>query len=109
LANKVLKEGGFTLPWIERRQEIDNGLETARAALKRAWEWRCEGLEADQPEAFIESHWQQAVKVFRDQIEKLNKSLFLYNLEVPSPRFQRPALNVEREIAVLTQAAPAGQ
>jgi DnaJ family protein C protein 28 len=108
MANKILKEGGFSLPWIERRQEIENGLGTARAALRRAWEWRCEGQEAKQPEAFVEDQWQQAIRVFRDQLETLNRSIFLYNLEVPSPQFQRLPLNAEREIAELTRAV-AGQ
>jgi DnaJ family protein C protein 28 len=109
LANKVLKDAGFSLPWIERRQEIESGLETARGALKRAWAWRLESLETKQPTRFVEDEWQRAEKLFRQQIEELNKRIFLYNLEVPSPRFQRPTLNGEREIETIVQGQAGSQ
>jgi len=104
LANKVMKDGGFTLPWIERRQEIESGLETARKALQRAWDWRKESLAANQPALFAEEEWQRAEKAFRVQVAAINRRIFLYNLETPSLQFQRPAVDAGREIEALTAA-----
>jgi DnaJ homolog subfamily C member 28 len=38
LAHHVLKNGGFSLPWIETRKEIEDETGRARQALRRAWE-----------------------------------------------------------------------
>ena len=38
LAYHLLKENGFSLPWLELRQEIENEIESARQSLQRAWE-----------------------------------------------------------------------
>ena len=39
LAYHIIKEGGFTLPWIETIREIEKDIETARKELQRAWKW----------------------------------------------------------------------
>ena len=44
LAYHLLKENGFTLPWIELRQEIEKEIEAARQSFKQAWEWRQSAL-----------------------------------------------------------------
>ncbi len=40
LAYHLLKENGFSLPWLELRQELEKEIEAARQSLKQAWEWR---------------------------------------------------------------------
>lgn len=37
LAYHLLREGGFSLPWIETIKEIETDIEKARTALRRAW------------------------------------------------------------------------
>ncbi len=98
MAHKIMKDAGFSLPWIENRKEIEDDLETARAGLKRAWAWRQGGLANKQTRAYVEAEWQRAVTAFREKIVTLNKRIFSYNLEVPSPQFQRRMIDVEREI-----------
>jgi len=82
LAGKILRDGGFTLPWIERRKEIEAELEAARAALRGA----------------RQEDWQAAVGAFRKRISALNKQIRTYNLEVPASRFQMRVVSVEKEI-----------
>ena len=103
LAHHMIKSSGFTLPWIETRQEILAALESARQNLKRAWEWRQQALDR-QPVYDVEAEWQRAQTVFQDQIQAINKKIFNYNLETPSERLQLPALNAPREISAATVA-----
>lgn len=102
LANHMLKSSGFTLPWIEKRQELLGALEIGRANLKRTWEWRNRALTDGQPYTQVEAEWQRSVDAFRGEITGLNAKIKTYNLEVPSDRFQLPMLNPEREIAAIT-------
>ena len=98
LAHHMLKSSGFTLPWIAARQEIDAQVETARATLARAWEWRERSLPSGQPYAHVEAEWQRSVKAFEERVEKINKKIFDYNLQTPSEKFQLMKLNAQREI-----------
>lgn len=98
LAYHVLKNGGYTLPWIELRQEIDAEIDTARKTLRRAWEWRQDRLDRRDPPAAIEAEWQRARRAFVTELERINKRIFDYNLQTPSDKFQLLVLNPEREI-----------
>jgi DnaJ family protein C protein 28 len=98
LANHVLKNSGFSLPWIQTRQEIVTEIDALLASLKRAWEWRLEALEHKQPLDLVEDEWRRATVRFEQSVEKLNKRIRIYNLEVPSERFQLMVINATREI-----------
>ena len=98
LANKVLRDGGFTLPWIEKRKDIEERLAAALAALSRAWLRRTTDLETGQGIDLIETQWRQAEEVFRSECAELNKLIFSYNLEVPTQQVHRLPVQVEREI-----------
>jgi DnaJ homolog subfamily C member 28 len=98
LANKMLRDGGFTLPWIEKCKDIDTKLASARAALGKAWLSRNASLEAGYSLARVEQEWQHAEDVFKVESAELNKMIFIYNLEVPIPQVQRLPINVEREV-----------
>ena len=98
LAFRMLKEAGFSLPWIEELKEIEADIETARAGLRQAWAWR-RGAEAEgQPGEFIHLEWERAFLKFQDRVAALNKRIRDVNLEVPNARFQRPMLDVAREV-----------
>jgi DnaJ family protein C protein 28 len=97
IAYHVLRSGGFTLPWIETRQEIERGLAVARQGLKRSWDWREKALSAGGLTPSIEAEWRRARELFAAQIAAINKQIFSYNLETPASRFQMRALNPERE------------
>lgn len=91
LANHLLKENDFTLPWIADRQEIEAWLAQERQALERAWNWF-----GQHPED--QTSWGIARRKFRQQVELINKRIWNYNLSVPSPGFQRMKINANREI-----------
>lgn len=103
LAHHILRENGFTLPWIESLQQIETELEAARTALLCAWSLRqAAGTAAETPAFPAESGWRRAVNLFHQQIEDVNKLIADYNLEVPLDRFQKRPLNAAREITRLT-------
>ncbi len=91
LAHKLLKDGGFTLPWIEKRKEIEERLTFAVARLEKAWS-RCGGG------APVDANvvWEQAVAAFRAECGELNKMIFSYNLEAPVQQVQRLAINADK-------------
>ena len=49
LAYRMLKESGYSLPWIETIREIEKDIEAARRDLQRAWKWRIIYLSAEAP------------------------------------------------------------
>jgi DnaJ family protein C protein 28 len=98
LAHHLLKSSGYTLPWIAARQEIEEQIEAARASLGRAWEWRQRALQGGQPYAQADAEWGRAVRAFQEQVEKINKKIFDYNLQTPSEKFQLLKLSAEKEV-----------
>ncbi len=102
LAYRMLREGGYSLPWIETVREIEKDIEAARKDLQRAWEWRQAALAELQSDSFVAAEWERVMKAFKDKLITLNKRIRDYNLKVPIPRFQRPVLNYERELQKVT-------
>ena len=103
LAHHILREGGFTLPWIETLREIEADIENAFSDLARTWAWRQSAIASrkERP-AQIELEWRRSKGIFCERIAALNKRISSYNLEVPAPGFQKLLLNADREIARLT-------
>jgi DnaJ family protein C protein 28 len=99
LAFRMLKEAGYSLPWIETLKEIEADIEAARAGLRQAWEWRRQAQSEGQPVQFIHLEWERAFMRFQDRVAALNKRIRDVNLEVPNARFQRPMLDVAREVS----------
>jgi DnaJ family protein C protein 28 len=103
LAYHVLRSSGFSLPWIERRREIEGELDAARQALRHSWEWREANLSLDgSSSAFVEAEWSKACAVFRERIADLNTHIRSYNLEAPSERFHLRIISAERELELTT-------
>ncbi len=102
LAYRMLKESGYSLPWIETIREIEKDIDVALKELQRAWKWRIIYLSAEVPEEKASEEWERSQKAFKDKLTALNKRIRDYNLQVPNVRFQRPALNFEREIEKIT-------
>jgi DnaJ family protein C protein 28 len=114
LAFKVLKDAGYAPEWIELDKAIRGKLERARAVMARRWEWRearlgdLEGRSDRWSEAERErvlASWQQAVAAFEAELEAINKEIAELNLKVPSPRFQRSKLHVNRELDRLSRTS----
>jgi hypothetical protein len=98
LAHHVLRSSGFTLPWIERRREIENELGSARAALRRAKAWRDSDTSQSYASAEKEAQWQRAVVNFHLAVAVLNKKILVFNLEAPSEQFHLRPINAETEL-----------
>ena len=102
LAYHILQSGGFTMPWIERRKEIEKRAEMARTDLVIAWNRQQAGLEPGRLDLSMEAEWQQAAQGFSEQVHALNRQIFNYNLEAPMERFHLGLLNLERELRAVT-------
>jgi hypothetical protein len=98
MAYRLLRESGYSLPWIESRKEISDRLNSARSGLKRAWEWRRRNLTGSQPDGLVDEQWQRAVQAFYEKIEQINQQISTYNLAAPSSRFQLMMLDADREL-----------
>lgn len=97
MAHHVLRSSGYTLPWIELRNEIEAEHNTALADLSRSWSWRLQALQAGSPGP-VEAEWSRATARFKERIEALNHKIFAYNLQVPSPRFALLKRDPDKEI-----------
>jgi DnaJ family protein C protein 28 len=86
-AFRLLKKNGYTLPWLEERQEIEQAVAQLRRWLEQA---------ADDPATRA---------AFADQVETLNRRILSYNLRVPRPVFQRNLLVVDQEWSAAQQAS----
>lgn len=101
-AFRILRNSGYTLPWIETRQGIERDLQAARLALQHSWDWYHSPAAAGLTPAGREQEWAQARTRFETALLDLNRRIRSYNLQVPSAQFKLKPLQLEREIAVLT-------
>ncbi len=105
LAHHILRSSGFTLPWIERRREIENELEVARAALQRAKAWQESVASQGNSSTDQDAEWQRAVADFYQTVEGINRKILAYNLEAPSEQFHLRTIIVQAELQ-LTATPP---
>lgn len=91
-ANQLLKNNGFTLPWIETWNEIEDDRQEARKRLRRARE---SSILTNRPAA-----WELARAAFAEQVTELNRRILSYNLSVPSTQFQKNLINLESEVTL---------
>lgn len=103
LANSLLKNAGFTLPWIEDGRVIDAELTAARAKLTRARDEYVEMRDAQicAGHQWVEGSWQAALREFRQTVERLNREIRDYNLKAPSMAVHKFAIRVDEELARL--------
>ena len=98
IAYRMLRQSGYTLPWIESRREIDEAIDDARSKLNNAWEWRQWAREQGRPQDDINFEWQRARATFAEQIGQINTQIKSYNLAVPNSSLQLPLLVVDSEV-----------
>ena len=102
-AYRLLKENGYTLPWIETRRSIELDFEKALKSLGQSWEWR-KNAAGRRDMMHAEKEWQQSIQTFRNKVANLNKRILNYNLEVPSNQFQRRTIDPDGEIRKVTNS-----
>ncbi len=107
LAHHMLRSSGFTLPWIERRQEIERRMES-RGAGSEALAGR--GARKRFPAGM------RIIPISRLNGERqsiyswsgcgaINQEIRSYNLEVPSERFQLRPVDSQRELNLISAGA----
>ena len=102
LAYHLIKESGFSLPWIVTIREIEEDIGKVRQVLQRAWKWRIIYLSAEVPDEKASAEWVRALEAFMDKLPALNQRIRDYNLVVPNAHFQRPLLSYEQELDKIT-------
>ncbi len=105
-AHRMLHNAGFSLPWIELRQEIERESEAARLALQRAWDHR-QSAHKTEPERYLASdNWRRAQETFRQAVMQINKKISDYNLQAPSGQLQMRRLDANIIINEIQQDNP---
>jgi DnaJ homolog subfamily C member 28 len=102
MAFSLIKDAGFSLPWIETIREIEKEIDEAQHNLRLAWESYKFAVDQSHTSVYVEPEWERAKHAFHDKLVELNRRIRDYNLEVPNTRFQRPVLNFEAEVKKIT-------
>ncbi|HSB65973.1 MAG TPA: DnaJ family domain-containing protein [Anaerolineales bacterium] len=102
VAYGIIKEAGFSLPWIETIRDIEREIEEARYNLRLAYETYLYSVQQSHTAVYTAPEWERAKQAFKEKLPELNKRIRDYNLEVPNARFQRPVLNFEAEVKKVT-------
>jgi len=97
-AHKLMRDAGYTLPWIDERRAIDKELEEARKILARSYVLFKRADAARKKREGTEIIWRKRVEEFRATITELNTRIRRLNLKVPAARFQRMLVDVDEEI-----------
>jgi hypothetical protein len=102
-AHRLIKNAGYTLPWIEEGHRIDQELAIARRKLEQA---RAEYLELRDAQIcaghqWVEGAWLAAVREFKQQVEQINRQIRDYNLKVPAASLHKFSVRVAEELAHL--------
>lgn len=102
LAHHLLKNSGFTLPWIQMRQQIMEDMERVAIPAKRVWSAVKHRLAFNPHDQQAKSYWQRSVAEFRERVAAINKQIDDYNLLVPADAFRMMPLVFERELTKIT-------
>lgn len=106
LAFQALRSSGHTLPWIEKRRQIEADFTAAKENLARAWKWYQDGITGDgYSSEFVNGKWQRSLEEFRLKIADINERIFSYNLNVPSDQFQRRKIDADQEVESVRASA----
>lgn len=82
MANRLLKNNGFTLDWIEVGKELDARFGALQERLAHARTDRAAGR-------LDEAGWRSITREIAGQIRELNKSIIGYNVRTPHERFHK--------------------
>ena len=101
LTHGLLKNAGYTLPWIEDGKKIDADVAAARAKLAQAHASYLEARDAEicAGHQWIEGVWLAAVREFRQQAETINRAIRDFNLKAPSMHLHKFVLRIDEELA----------
>lgn len=103
LAYHLLKQNGFAPQFIEQRQAIEAELAAAREALGRSWAWRQQALERGEEAGFVEAEWGRAKERLAQQVKKINKSIQVYNMGIPTNLLWKETAYTEKIIETIME------
>ena len=98
LAFDMLKKAGFAPIWLETRQEIEKEYSEAIKRIKNAYHSYAIGAHNQKEQDAITQKWQRARDHFSVSMEKLNRRIRDYNLQIPAPVFYRNTIDIDAEI-----------
>lgn len=101
LTHGLLRNAGYTLPWIEDGKKIDADIAAARTKLVRAHASYLEARDAEicAGHQWIEGAWLAAVREFREQATLINREIRDFNLKAPSMHLHKFVLRIDDELA----------
>ena len=91
MAFKMVKEAGFTLPFIEEQQKLRAQLEEIKNKLLTAGR-------SYTGDPFSTTRWKHAQRIFRAEAADYNKAARTYNLKAPHVKFHVHPLMIDRFI-----------
>jgi DnaJ homolog subfamily C member 28 len=101
LTHGLLKNAGFTLPWIEDGKTIDAEIAAVRAKLARAHASYLEARDAEicAGHQWIEGAWLAALREFRQEAARINREIRDFNLKAPSAHLHKFSVRIDEELA----------
>jgi len=103
LAYRILKDNQLSPDWIEQGKHLDTWCERLLDRLSRAVQdrqaSRVRGVSVERAELA----WQVVIKALGREIERFNRDVLSYNVQVPTGFPQKEFLDLSREIERLSQ------
>ncbi|MEM7334574.1 MAG: DUF1992 domain-containing protein [Chloroflexota bacterium] len=97
IATELLKNSGFSLPFIQEKNEIETAVSKAEKKLLIVWQ-RYDGTPKSRQK------WQAAKEQFAEEIKKINKRILTYNLKAPSVQLHISAIRIEEQIRAVQES-----
>jgi hypothetical protein len=101
-AHHLLKEHGFTLPWIAKKKEIETALARAATPLEKTYTLYLDRIGFRPNDQTAIHMWNRAQDEYRGRIAGINQQINDYNLMVPSDSFRMLNVYPDIEIRKLT-------
>lgn len=91
LGHEIVKNSGYSLPWIEEKREIEAEIDIAVNRLKRVW------LSYDGTRQAV-TDWAAAKAAFLEKIKQINSRILTFNLKSASPQLHLYSVSGENVI-----------
>jgi len=98
MAYDMLSSQGLTLPWIQKRNVIEEKYLEAIEKVGRTWEWQKEKKEQGEDLVLAKAEWDKAKTGFIEAAKEINQIIDNYNLEIPNDRFYRKRIDADAVI-----------
>jgi hypothetical protein len=98
-ANHLLRNNGFSPPWVEERRSLERDIHQSRLVLLRVWWWvQAVSVEPGGVRAEAGARCQRALSAFTGEVEAINRRIRDCNLKLPAGVSHLAYLVVEDEV-----------